>query len=88
MSDTSESLQIPLNSKDDIVAELILELKHDVKIFGRYDKVTDCRICLDSLHNQYVFQYPCSQQHTLHRNCALTNVLNYKKNSCPVCEIN
>ena len=77
--------QVPLNSKDDIVAELILIMQHGFKVYSKYDKDGQCQICLDDLLNQYVFEYPCNKNHAFHRNCLLTNMLNYKKFSCPSC---
>lgn len=79
--------QIPLNSKDDIVAELILICHYGLNVYGKYQKDDICEICLDSLFDQYVLQYPCDPTHAFHRNCLLTNVLTNTKISCPSCRI-
>jgi hypothetical protein len=78
-------IQIPLNSKDDIVVEILLIIHHGLNVYSKYNKDETCDICLDSLLNQYVLQYPCNIKHTFHRNCLLTNILNYTKISCPTC---
>lgn len=79
------SSQIPLNSKDDIVAELILICRYGLNVYSKYHTDDNCDICFDSLLDQYAFQYPCNPKHTFHRNCLLTNVLQYMKISCPTC---
>lgn len=80
------SSQIPLNSKDDIVAELILVTKHNLIPCSKYNEDYVCEICFDSLLDQYVLTYPCDSYHVFHRNCLLTYVLNYKKVLCPICK--
>ena len=86
MATEQNSLQMPLNSKDDIVAEILLITRYGLNAYSKYDKDESCQICLDSLQNQYVLQYPCDPKHTFHRNCLLTNVLNYYQISCPTCK--
>ena len=79
------SVQTPLSSNDDIVAELLLITHYGLNVYSKYHLDDNCEICLDSLLNQYTFQYSCDQKHAFHRNCLLTYVLNYGKISCPVC---
>ena len=83
MTTDIEPSHTPLNSKDDIVAEIILITQHNFKAYGKYEEYYECIICLESTHEKYVLQYPCG--HVFHRNCALTSILQYKKLSCPFC---
>ncbi|AYV83612.1 MAG: hypothetical protein Hyperionvirus9_29 [Hyperionvirus sp.] len=78
-------VQQPLKSADDIVAEVLLEMKHGVKPHLKWHTGDCCSICHDEMKNEYVLQYPCNPMHVYHRNCILTYVLEYKKILCPLC---
>ena len=80
----SSSFVQPLNSKDDILIELLLIHKHNVKAYSKWNYSDDCTICLDSMKDQYVLRYPCSPEHVFHRNCLLACVLTYDV-VCPIC---
>lgn len=88
-----ENIPIKLNSQWDVLLEILLTHSYKVEAYGKYEGDGECCICLEPLHNTYVFQYPCVAKDVMHRNCALTHILTeLKKNAlftnaekCPVC---
>ena len=87
VTDVKGPIQIPLNSEDDILAELLLIDQHGVKAHSRWHREENCAFCYDTLKDQYVFQYPCDPDHVYHRNCLLMNVIVYKRLHCPLCNV-
>ena len=88
-NDYQNMMQIPLNSKDDILAELILIQKHNVQAISKWPSDDMCPICFDTLKDQYTLQYPCGDpKHSFHRNCILSNIIVYNRGvQCAVCSL-
>jgi hypothetical protein len=75
---------VALKSKHDVVAEVLLTYKYSIKAYSKWGKEEDCKICFETMKNQYVLQYPCDPTHVVHRNCALMNILHHRY-TCPIC---
>ena len=75
---------VSLNSSDDLLAEIVLESRHDWEIRVNHPFLGECQICLDEIVGTYTLTTNC--QHSFHRNCILKNVLDYKRDKCPTCD--
>ena len=73
------------NSKDDIVAEIILITQHNIKPYASYSGHSTCKFCMCELNNQYVFELPCNESHVFHRNCYMTYIFSVHKITCITC---
>ena len=85
MSSEKMPVQVPLNSKYDIIAELGLIIKLGITAHEKWHEDENCAICIDPMKDQYVLSYPCTASHTFHRNCVLTNLLHHGRVNCPSC---
>ncbi len=59
-------------------------LINDYNCKGEFPSVdtNECTICSDELKEDYVIELPCG--HRFHRSCILTNIITYKRKSCPL----
>lgn len=80
----SESYE-PFNSKNDVLAEIILVTQHNILPYARYPGFDTCAFCLSELNNQYVFELPCDITHVFHRNCYMTCIFQKQSIACMTC---
>jgi len=89
---------IKLDSKWDVLLEILLTHSYNVTAHGKYEHSGDCCICLESLHNTYVLEYPCKSKenddiHAFHRNCIMHHIISEvnkialftNAEKCPLC---
>jgi hypothetical protein len=69
---------------DDVIAEILLDLKYDCTINEKAQCNKTCSICFSEVNDSYTIELKCS--HTFHRECFMKNLLDYKRTQCPNCQ--
>ena len=68
-------------TKSQIFKEILLIKNYGCRNNGSYEGYEECPICIETLHNEYVFILPCG--HTFHRECILENIITHDRHECP-----
>lgn len=64
-----------------ILWEIVLNANYKCVSAASSNEKSDCKICSESLHGQYVITLPC--KHSFHRNCILTYIAGFHNYKCP-----
>lgn len=79
-------LIMQVTSYDDVITEIVAELIAGWHVTEKDPCREECKICLENLFGTYTITTQC--HHTFHRNCILKNLIDYERDSCPICEVN